>query len=239
MSTTGLVLKPLTPAEASKSRSLSGAARSAASSAAINPTSVVDRPQVSEGSFVSTYMRQQEAKDKKPASANGRTENSGQKSNAKGKATPGSGMLSSDVLFVLQANSGQGGNISSASSDGGQISGAQGGQVSLFSPKAPQALSAYSRAQESVDRTRTATATRFALEEANAKQAEARAKDAQTFKQSSDLDTEAEERQLQEERSFTERVTALPSELQADLEGAVADVLAGDGVSNGAQFQPA
>lgn len=148
MSTTGLVLKPISPSEAARSRSLSGAARSREQ----NSPDSIQKSRFKEATFVTEFIREQGEKEKLQSPFDHASQ---------GRATPGSGMLSSDVMFVLQENSPKNKEDNTAVPVQ-----ATSNSEATFNPAAPSALSAYGRARESVDRVRTAYAAHTASKEA-------------------------------------------------------------------------
>lgn len=183
MTTTGLVLKPLTPAEAAKSRSISGPARSGQARERENAqTSPLQQTNSSETSFAAEVMQQQGVNSSTPSPFNqqsklGNTQDFDRgydqgydRAYDRGIATPGSGMLSSGMLFTLQENSPKNKRMDGTTADTtldrfsvDTITQA----TSSINPAAPQALAAYGQASTSVDRTRTAYAAVIASKEAN------------------------------------------------------------------------
>lgn len=210
MTASGLVLKPLTPAEAAKSRSLSGLAssNSSGSSARLSQSAQfqasLSSPAQSRAvsSKVNVAKSPQKTGQQKPDQQKSHrisnssksvvpfTENIRQNSQSilanylhdqsaydtsqspfdksdRGQATPGSGMLSSGVLFVLQSDASQN---TARSAVGITRPNVQGQSFVGEGGEAGKALSAYARAQESVQRIKSATISRKAIQQAKQEQ---------------------------------------------------------------------
>lgn len=187
MSTAGLVLKPLTPSEAARSRSLSGPARTRTPE-----TTATTNSQIAQNAQSSVLSRLSGASFAAEVSKkyNDRGAETGQSASQSvgqsfgqsiGQATPGTGMLSSGVLATLQNNrSGAGAtqvqpqtrdktevqSIRSETGDGASKVQKEQTEKIRFNPAAPNALQAYGRAGKIVDKVRTATATQVAAQEA-------------------------------------------------------------------------
>ncbi|WND02872.1 hypothetical protein QGN29_00660 [Temperatibacter marinus] len=200
MTTSGLVIKPLSPAESAKSRSLSGPARNAVSRSEAKTASEAENSDFKAESFVTQFMREQQQKQGAASPFN---------DPSKGRASPGSGMLSSDVMFALQEATQKVEatiRLSGSSSEANDFVTANG--------QAPSALSAYSRAKESVDRVRTINATFAAAQEASQSQMTAQQLGQQAGQSQSAL-------------TFTQKVTqAIPDQLSQALAGTPAPQLA-------------